>query len=331
MTKSEGQKSIVLQVLEGESALPGDCTAIGRTVIRDLPGGLPKNWPVEVTFEYGANGRLMVRAVVPGTHRETTLELERDVGLSREGISRWKQVVAGMAGFAQFEGLLDEVLNLPAVASGPVSGQSGPALPGAIPPVPAPFSPAALPAGQAVDAGRWDSGPLAGIPAPPVPAADGTLSAPTMGRTEFAAGTGPISFQPIPQASFARFGSREPTMPHVPHPTLPQAGLDAPAPGPLLSQTAVPNFGGEPRTAEVMPPIARDQIPGAAAPSGAATPLATRIDLSYFGIEEAKPQRKVARWVFRLIGYGISMVLGLVAGWLLIGWLFPGAHLPSLW
>ena len=42
-TKAENQTSIVLQVLEGESAVPEECTAIGRTVIRDLPTGLPKN------------------------------------------------------------------------------------------------------------------------------------------------------------------------------------------------------------------------------------------------------------------------------------------------
>ena len=64
-TKSAGQRSIVIQVLEGESSSPGDCTAIGRTVIRDLPDGLPKGWPVEVTFAYGANGRLSVRARSP--------------------------------------------------------------------------------------------------------------------------------------------------------------------------------------------------------------------------------------------------------------------------
>jgi len=113
-TKTEGQRSIVLQVLEGESSLPGECTAIGRTVIRDLPAGLPKGWPVEVSFEYASNGRLALRAVVPGTDREVSLDLERDVGLSREGISRWKRAVSAPAtvGFDQFESMIDEVLHL---------------------------------------------------------------------------------------------------------------------------------------------------------------------------------------------------------------------------
>ena len=85
-TKSEGQRSIVIKVLEGESSQPGDCIAIGRTVVRDLPTGLPKGWPVEVTFEYGANGRLAVEALVPGTQHQARLELVRETGLSNEGL-----------------------------------------------------------------------------------------------------------------------------------------------------------------------------------------------------------------------------------------------------
>ena len=93
VTKSENQRSIVVQVLEGESSLPGECTAIGRTVIRDLPEGLPKNWPVEVTFEYGANGRLTVQRRgarhAPGGHARPGAgrgHVERRA--SRDGSSR---------------------------------------------------------------------------------------------------------------------------------------------------------------------------------------------------------------------------------------------------
>jgi molecular chaperone DnaK len=113
-TKSDGQRSIVLQVLEGDSSLPGECTAIGRTVIRDLPPGLPKGWPVDVTFEYASNGRLTVKAAVSGTSREVALDMERDVGLSHDGIAHWKQAVSGQSGFDVFETLLTDVLNLAA-------------------------------------------------------------------------------------------------------------------------------------------------------------------------------------------------------------------------
>ena len=113
-TRSENQRSIVLQVLEGESSFPDECTAIGRTVIRNLPDGLPKNWPVEVTFEYCINGRLTVRAVVPGTEQSATLDLERAVGVSDDNIARWKQPIAAAAGFSEFESLIDDVLGLSA-------------------------------------------------------------------------------------------------------------------------------------------------------------------------------------------------------------------------
>ncbi len=110
-TKSEEQRSIVVQVLEGESSLPAECTPVGRTVIRGLPSGLPKGWPIEVTFEYGANGRLSVRAVVPGTHQDAGLELQRTVGLSHEKIDRWKHPVASSAGFDAFESMVLDVMD----------------------------------------------------------------------------------------------------------------------------------------------------------------------------------------------------------------------------
>ncbi|NQU25205.1 MAG: Hsp70 family protein [Candidatus Nealsonbacteria bacterium] len=114
VTKTENQRSIVLKVLEGESSLPGECTAIGRTVIRDIPSGLPKGWPIEVTFEYGTNSRLNVRAMVPGTHQEAKLSLERSVGLSNEGIARWTRPVVSSAGFDAFEEMVQDVLEVPA-------------------------------------------------------------------------------------------------------------------------------------------------------------------------------------------------------------------------
>ncbi len=104
-TKSEGQSSIVVQVLEGESSLPDQCTPIGRAVIRDLPPELSKGWPIDVTFEYGSNGRLKVRAVVPGTHSRMSLTLERAVGLSSEKMAVWKQAVGSAGGLASFRSM----------------------------------------------------------------------------------------------------------------------------------------------------------------------------------------------------------------------------------
>jgi molecular chaperone DnaK len=134
ITKSEDQRSIVVQVLEGESSLPGQCTPIGRTVIRDLPSGLPKGWPIEVTFEYGTNGRLSVRAAVPGTQRDASLELQRTAGLSHEKIERWKQPVASSAGFDAFESMVLDVLDAPShrgeIEDAPPNGRGPPTVSG---------------------------------------------------------------------------------------------------------------------------------------------------------------------------------------------------------
>jgi molecular chaperone DnaK len=120
-TRTDGQRSIVLQVLEGESLIPAECTAIGRTVIRNLPGGLPKNWPVDVTFEYADNGRLNIHAVVPGTHQEASLFLERASGMSSEGIARWKQPIDQSAGFDDFESILEEIMGDSSLPSAPAA------------------------------------------------------------------------------------------------------------------------------------------------------------------------------------------------------------------
>ena len=163
-TKSDGQRSIAIKVLEGESLQPGDCIAIGRTVVRDLPSGLPKGWPVEVTFEYGSNGRLAVDALVPGTQHRARLELLRETGLSNEGLSRWKQPVSAAGGFNTFESAAEDVLTAPpsreaspsgigsAIGWAPVQAAAG-RLAAPLPPMPpSSAEPAATPQ-------RWVSGP----------------------------------------------------------------------------------------------------------------------------------------------------------------------------
>jgi molecular chaperone DnaK len=98
VTKKDNQKSIVVQVLEGESTVPDHCSVIGKAVLRDLPPGLKKGWPIRVTYRYGTNGRLAVRAVVPGTEREIVMELEREQGLSSDRLKHWKQVLTAEVG-----------------------------------------------------------------------------------------------------------------------------------------------------------------------------------------------------------------------------------------
>ncbi len=111
VTKAADQASIVVKVLEGESKVPAQCSAIGKAVLRNLPEHLPKGWPVEVTYEYLTNGRLDVRAKIPGTSKGVELELQREAALTSENIGKWKKVVTEAQGFDAFEGMLDDVIH----------------------------------------------------------------------------------------------------------------------------------------------------------------------------------------------------------------------------
>jgi molecular chaperone DnaK len=199
VTKSDSQRSIVVQVLEGESSLPAECTAIGRAVIRDLPPGLPQGSPVDVTFEYGANGRLSVEAVVSGTQNWTSLEIERNTGLSGEHLQGWQQAVASTAGFGAFGPMLNDPVRPQAVAAarGTV-GQSGgtdrqSVLPsGGNTPTPPPAVASLL---SHAASGRWET---VVRPDPPVPAGPQPPTLPTSGWPSATAAS-PAGYQRVSQ------------------------------------------------------------------------------------------------------------------------------------
>lgn len=177
-TKSDNQRSIVVHVLEGESPSPGDCTSIGRTVIRDLPPGLPRGWPVDVVFSYETNGRLRVEASVPGTGQAAQLDLERAGGLTGGGIDRWKRVLSGEPGFAEFDRTVCDLLNeaggliAPAGATSAVAALPlGAAAPGNAPPLGAAGPPAAngggaYAPGDSAVAAHWGGAALSAAESP---------------------------------------------------------------------------------------------------------------------------------------------------------------------
>jgi molecular chaperone DnaK len=77
VTARAGQRSILVNVLEGEWADPASCTLVGRVVLPDLPRDLPEGHPVEVSFRYSRSARLQVRTRIPGTDRAVEVEFER--------------------------------------------------------------------------------------------------------------------------------------------------------------------------------------------------------------------------------------------------------------
>ena len=143
ITEKAEQKSIVVQVLEGESRQPELCTHIGRSVLRNLPANLAAGSPVFVTYEYGRSGRLNVRADVTGTGKELAIELERDKSLSVENLSRWKQVFDGEVTGAQVDALATEATpSQPTASASPASATQRPLSPGTTVDAPTPSDPA---------------------------------------------------------------------------------------------------------------------------------------------------------------------------------------------
>ncbi len=93
-TKSSHQRSILVRVVEGESASAADCVPLGDCVVQDLPANLPAHTPVEVSFAYEQNGRLAVEVHVQGTERHEKLTLLRENSLSREQLDAWRLFVS---------------------------------------------------------------------------------------------------------------------------------------------------------------------------------------------------------------------------------------------
>ena len=94
-TAKPNQRSIRVDIVEGESPSADDCTPIGHCSVRHLPPGLPVQYPVEVLFHYRPNGRLKVRVTLPDTDRQVVTEIVRENSLGKELIDAWRQSIRG--------------------------------------------------------------------------------------------------------------------------------------------------------------------------------------------------------------------------------------------
>ncbi len=94
-TQKENQRSILVEVVEGESPSADDCTLIGRCSVRNLPPGLPAKTPVHVYFHYRTNGRLKVRVEVPNTDAKIETEFTRENSLPKEHLDGWRKYICG--------------------------------------------------------------------------------------------------------------------------------------------------------------------------------------------------------------------------------------------
>jgi molecular chaperone DnaK len=89
-TQVADQRSIYIQVVEGESASPDDCVQIGKCSVQNLPPGLKAQTPIDVHFEYREDGRLGVRVYVHGTGTELSHEFARNNTLSQKQLDAWR-------------------------------------------------------------------------------------------------------------------------------------------------------------------------------------------------------------------------------------------------
>lgn len=96
-TFKEGQKSIVAHIVEGESTDPVECMQIGKCIVRNLPDDLPAGTPIEVKFQYEANGRVQVIVNVAGRQENVTHELARENNLSPQDLETWRKSITSLA------------------------------------------------------------------------------------------------------------------------------------------------------------------------------------------------------------------------------------------
>ncbi len=95
-TQKAGQRSILVQIVEGESASPDDCSQIGKCSVRDLPANLPAQSPIEVRFKYEENGRLTVMVKVSDTDTKLKHEITRENSMTDDQLNSWRQYVCGL-------------------------------------------------------------------------------------------------------------------------------------------------------------------------------------------------------------------------------------------
>lgn len=92
-TNKDNQKSILVQIVEGESKNPDDCSKIGKCTVKKLPDNLPVRTPIEIRFKYEENGRLTVMVQVQGDARKLQHELSRENSLTPEQMKGWREYI----------------------------------------------------------------------------------------------------------------------------------------------------------------------------------------------------------------------------------------------
>ncbi|MBI4612241.1 MAG: Hsp70 family protein [Planctomycetes bacterium] len=86
-TQKDSQREFKVKILEGESADPASCLALGECQV-ELPARLPAKSPVEITYSYTASGRVHIEARDLARGTGIRAELVRSEGLKSEEVER---------------------------------------------------------------------------------------------------------------------------------------------------------------------------------------------------------------------------------------------------
>jgi molecular chaperone DnaK len=89
-----GQDKIYIQIVEGESFDPEECTVIGECRLVDLPPDLKAGHPVTVSFAYRRNGRIFVEAEIEG-RQPFVVEIERGTKVAKAEMEDWASELIG--------------------------------------------------------------------------------------------------------------------------------------------------------------------------------------------------------------------------------------------
>lgn len=92
VTNQDNQERVTVKVIEGDAPDPNACSVLGNCRITDLPKGLPKGSPIEVTYAFDTTGRVVVRARDKTGGSEAAIEIERRSGLSDNDIDAYLEL-----------------------------------------------------------------------------------------------------------------------------------------------------------------------------------------------------------------------------------------------
>ena len=95
-TVTDNQTTVTAKIVEGESRLPDECIPVGSCQIKQLPAGLKRGSPIDVTFTYDSSGRLHAKAVEPGSGTWAMTTIQRRSGLEHGKMPASQEAVAGL-------------------------------------------------------------------------------------------------------------------------------------------------------------------------------------------------------------------------------------------